>query len=318
MNKYLLFIAIMFTKIAFAQVVDPEKQLRTKDSDTLNGWKTSSVIGVNFSQSSFTNWAAGGQNSIAINSLFSLSAKYKSEHSSWDNFLDLGYGMQKQGADGKVIKTDDKLDFTSKYGKDAFKNWFYAALINFKSQMTPGYKYPNDSVTISDFLAPAYLTTALGMDFKKGENLSVFIAPVTGRITIVNSTLLADAGSYGVDAATYDTTGKLISHGKKMRSEFGGYMRVFWKTDVVKNVTFQTKIDFFSNYIKHPENIDINWEALVSMKVNKYIAATISTNLIYDDDVIIAVDKNNDGIIEENGPRIQFKEVLAIGFTYKF
>lgn len=318
MNKYFLFVAILFTKITFAQVVDPEKQLRTKDIDTLNGWKTSNVIGVNFSQSSFTNWAAGGQNSIAVNSLFSLSAKYKSKHSSWDNFLDLGYGMQKQGKDGKVIKTDDKLDFTSKYGKDALKNWFYAALINFKSQMTPGYKYPNDSSIISDFLAPAYITTALGMDYKKGENLSIFIAPVSGRITIVNSTLLADAGSYGVEAATYDTTGKIISHGKKIRSEFGGYMRIFWKIDIMKNITFQSKVDLFSNYIKHPENVDVNWEALISMKVNKYISATISTNLIYDDDVIIAVDKNNDGVIEANGPRIQFKEVLAIGFTYKF
>jgi len=67
-----------------------------------------------------------------------------------------------------------------------------------------------------------------------------------------------------------------------------------------------------------PQNIDVNWELLISMKVNKYISATITTQLIYDDDINIAVDNNNDDIIDEFGPRVQFREVLGIGLSYKF
>ncbi len=86
----------------------------------------------------------------------------------------------------------------------------------------------------------------------------------------------------------------------------------------MENITLQTKLELFSNYLETPQNIDINWETLISMKVNKLISATLSTHLIYDDDIEITIDKNDDGIIDERGPRIQFKEVLGVGFSYKF
>lgn len=321
MKKMLTILGIVLFALSYSiksQVTDAEKDLRTQVPDSLLGWKKSGVFGINFSQASFTHWAAGGQNSIAVNSLFNLNVSYRTQKSAWDNLLAVGYGMQQQGKEGVPIKTDDKLEFTSKYGRSAYKNLFYAALVNFKTQMAPGYNYPNDSVRISDFICPAYLTIALGMDYKKGDNLSVFLAPLTGKVTFVNSPILADAGAYGVEAATYDTSGNLLTHGKKTKQEFGAYMRVFYKAEVMKNVLFQSKIDLFTNYVKHPENVDVSWEALISMKVNKYISATISTHLIYDDDISIAVDKNKDGIIEANGPRIQFKEILAVGFSYKF
>ena len=54
-------------------------------------------------------------------------------------------------------KNDDKIDFTSKYGYKTSKNWNIASLVNFKSQFTKGYNYPNDSTVISNFLAPAYI-----------------------------------------------------------------------------------------------------------------------------------------------------------------
>jgi hypothetical protein len=54
------------------------------------------------------------------------------------------------------------------------------------------------------------------------------------------------------------------------------------------------------------------------MKINKYITVSISTRLIYDDDVMIEIDSNNDGIVDKKGPRIQFKEIFGIGFSYKF
>jgi hypothetical protein len=77
-------------------------------------------------------------------------------------------------------------------------------------------------------------------------------------------------------------------------------------------------LDLFSNYLHNPQNVDVSWETIIGFKVNKYISATITTQLVYDDDVKIAVDKNGDGINESFGPRTQFKEVLGIGFSYNF
>jgi len=86
----------------------------------------------------------------------------------------------------------------------------------------------------------------------------------------------------------------------------------------MENVNFQTKLELFSNYSEEPDHIDVNWEVLIAMKVNKYISATISTQLLYDHDVDIAVDSNDDGIIDGAGPRTQFKEVIGVGLSYKF
>jgi len=272
---------------------------------------------LNFSQTSLTNWAAGGQNSIAGNGLVSLFANYKKKKMFWANSLDLGYGMLRQGKDD-VRKTDDKIDLFSKYGREASGNWFFAGLFSFKTQMTPGYNYPNDSIIISDLLAPAYALFAVGMDYKPTDNLNLFISPLTGKFTYVNSEILANEGAFGVTPAEYDDLGTLIKKGSKTRAEVGGYVRFSYKKELFENVTVDNKLDLFSNYLNNPQNIDINWEVLISLKVNKFITATISTHLIYDDDIMIEVDTNGDGTPDRKGPRTQFKEVFAIGFSYKF
>jgi hypothetical protein len=62
----------------------------------------------------------------------------------------------------------------------------------------------------------------------------------------------------------------------------------------------------------------VNWETLIGMKVNKFLSASLSTNLIYDDDIRLAVDRNDDGKDDGTGPRIQFKEVFALGIQFQF
>lgn len=301
-----------FSRFAFGQVTEGEKHLRTLPSDTTLGWKKGGVLALSLAQTSLTNWAAGGQNSMAINGILSCFANYKRNKSVWDNSLDIGYGLLKQGKNTDFMKTDDKIDFLSKYGQEAFKNFYYAALLNFKTQMSSGYNYPNDSVKISNVLAPAYLLGALGMDYKPSGYFSAFIAPLTAKFTIVNDQILSDAGAFGV------------TPGKKLKSEIGGYLRVIYskndfKIELLKNVSFTTKIDLFSNYLDKPQNIDISWETLIAMKVNKYLNVNFNTHLMYDDNTKIKVDRNNDGILDPvPGSRIQFKEILGVGFSYKF
>lgn len=292
---------------ASAQVTDAEKDLRTVKADSIGGWKTGGVTSINFSQSSFTYWAAGGQNSIGTNMLLSLFANYEKDRNSWDNLFDFGYGVLRQGK-GEFIKTDDKIDLFSKYGRRATKHWYYSALANFKTQLSPGYDYPNDSIRISGFLAPAYLLGAAGMDYKPSPNFTAFISPITGRLTVVNDQRLADAGAFGVEP------------GKNTRGEFGGYARMMYKTTLFsdKSVSVLTKVDMFSNYLKEPGAIDVSWETILGFKINRFMAATLTTHLLYDKDVDIVIDKNGDGVPESIGPKVQFKQVLGIGFTYQF
>jgi hypothetical protein len=262
-------------------------------------WKTGGNIGLTFTQTSLTNWAAGGENTLGTNGYLSLFANYTKGKGAWDNTLDLAYGILKQGEED-LRKSDDKIDFASKYGYRASKNWFYTALVSFKTQFSDGYKYPDDSTVISTFMAPAYLVGSFGMDYKPNDRLTVFLSPITAKFTMVNDDALSALGSFGLEP------------GEKFRSEFGGFVKVAFKQDLMENVNFQTKVDFFSNYADNPQNIDVNWEVLIAMKVNKFITANLSTQLIYDHDTKIT---DKEGKV---GPRTQFKEIFGVGFAYKF
>jgi hypothetical protein len=295
------------------------EKLRSKaaDSDSLV-WKNGGTFGLNFTQTYLDNWASGGQSSVSATALFSYFANYKKNKNNWDNTFDFAYGLLRQGDAGQWIKTDDRIDISSKYGREASKNWYYSALLNFRTQFAPGYTIVDGKevrtievgeekvdARISDFLAPAYTLVALGMDFKPNDKFSAFIAPA-------------------VEKATFDELGNKLTDGENIRSEIGGYVKLTYKTDLMENVGLQTRIDLFSNYQNNPGNIDINWETLITMKINKYLTTSITTQLLYDDDIDVlrkAAKLDDEGNILEPasiGPGTQFKEVLAIGFNYKF
>lgn len=289
------------------QVTEGEKNLRTQSADTVTGWTKGGIIAVNLAQTSLTNWAAGGQKSMAINGIFSRFANLKGEKFTWDNSLDIGYGLLKQGDEG-YKKTDDKIDFLSKYGRQALKNLYYAGLLNFKTQMQPGYKYDGEEKTkISNLFAPAYLLTALGLDYKPDAYFSAFVAPLTAKFTFVTDGDLSAAGAFGVKP------------GEKSRAEIGGYVRAIYSrsdftSEFLKNVTFTTKLDLFSNYAHNPQNVDVSWETLIGMKINKYISVSFNTHLLYDDDIKIKVTDEERSV----GSLVQFKEIFGVGFSYKF
>ncbi|GAB4131576.1 MAG: DUF3078 domain-containing protein [Bacteroidia bacterium] len=283
-------------------------------------WKRGGVFGVNFSQATFTNWAAGGVDAISGQALLNIYANYKKGTTTWDNVLDMAYGSVKQNG-YLARKSDDKIDFTSKYGHYAFKKvWYYTALFNFKSQFFPGYNYVNDTTKtlISDWLAPGYTLLAVGLDYKPNTKFTAFFSPFTGKTTLVYRQDLANQGAFGVKKAEFDAAGNVVKKGENIRNEFGGYIRLQYRADIMKNVNLATKLELFSNYLDRPQNFDVNAEALLTMKVNKFISASVNLQGIYDNDINIAVDKNKDGVIDANGPRLQFRQVIGVGFSAKF
>lgn len=312
MKKFLFVSGLLLAMTAAAQT-------DTTAKDTT--WKHGGIVALNFTQASFTNWAAGGINSLSGQFLFNAFLNYKKGTTTWDNSLDISYGLVKQGTAASFRKADDKLDITSKYGQYAFKKvWYYTFLTNFKTQFQPGYTYQGDTAKtlISDFMSPGYLLVAIGLDYKPNDRFSIFTAPLTAKYTFVTNQTLANQGAYGVEPATYDTAGNVLMEGKNVRQEFGGYFRAQYRGDVMKNVNLLARLELFSNYIDRPQNIDVNAEVLVTMKVNRFISASLNMQAIYDHDVNVAVDNNDDGVIDGQGPRLQFRQVIGVGLAYKF
>lgn len=280
-------------------------------------WDFGGTGTINFSQVSLSNWAAGGQNSLSVLGLANMYSNYKKGKNTWNNSLDVTYGTIKL-QNQRLRKSDDRVELNLKYGRAASADWFYSAQVNFKSQLTATYTPSRDSL-VSDFLSPAFIIASLGMDYKPNDKLSVFISPVTGKFTIVKDQQLADIGAYGVDPAVFDMLGDPIpGTGDNLRREFGGFVNVRYKNEILQNVVFQSKIDLFSNYLYKPENIDLNWENLIDFKVNKFLSASLFVHMIYDDDIDVNIDRDEDGVTDARGPRMQVKQSLGIGLSYKF
>jgi hypothetical protein len=178
-------------------------------------------------------------------------------------------------------------------------------MATFRIQWDVGRNYGvSPSPTISDPFAPAYILIGTGIDYKPNEGFSAYLSPMTAKITIVDNQLLSNAGDFGVEP------------GEHVRYEVGGFLKIQYKKDIMENVNFSTKADFFANYLKNFGNIDVNWETLIAMKINKFLSASLSRHLIYDDDVRIAVERE-DGTAG-TGARVQFKEVFTLGIQYQF
>jgi hypothetical protein len=196
---------------------------------------------------------------------------------------------------------------------------------DYRSQFSPGYNYKGDSIVgtaRSDFNSPGYIQLALGLDYKPTNYFSATFAPLAGKVTLVNRQYLADEGAYGVEKAVLDTAGRIVTHGKRARLEFGGRIILKFKKDIFKNVNLDSYLDLFSNYGHNPGNIDVVFNNLLTFKINKYFTANIISQILYDDEVITKRDWNKDGKYDNkndiNGPRVQMLTTLAIGFGYKF
>lgn len=341
MKKILLslfaFLVLLNTVQAqLAKTDDVKKQLQTENKDTV-AFIYGGVFNLGFNQGFLHNWAAGGElASITANAVFSGYTIRMHHRRIWTNNLDMTYGLFYAYSNAFIPKkTDDRIDLTSKYGVriDTASNFYITGLFNFKSQFSKGYDYaaPNwDTFSTSRFLSPAYLTAAVGLEYRRGSNLSLFLSPIAGRLTFVDKyyTMMNPEGAFGVE------------YGKSMRVEMGAYFSGRYMVDITKNLSFKTRLDLFCNYLAkdskdtlgnivkkdNPGNIDIMFDNLFALKVGKFVSLTLGATMIYDNDV--PYDKmKTDPVSGLEVPKdepgtglgwVQMKQMFTVGFIYKF
>ena len=261
-------------------------------ADSTSGpWKKGGMGSLTFNQVGLFNWAAGGQSNITLIGNLNLFANRTTEKATWENTLDLAYGFIKNdyifNPEARITKAEDKIDFNSKYGLKGFNDKvFYTGLFNFRSQFDFGRTTPGDPLYISRFLSPAYMVFAVGLDYKPNDDLSLFISPASGKVTIVNDDSLASVSAFGVNQLHEDGS-FFPGNSENVRVEIGATFRAKYKKDIMENIGLETQLELFSNYLDRPGNIDIRWNNAIVAKVNKYITVNLFTDLIYDHDVNI-------------------------------
>lgn len=268
-------------------------------SDTTKLWQKGLLYNLNFSQSSLTNWSAGGDKfSLSINSILNLFAKYARGKNSWDNTFDFNLGYVNSTSLG-ARKNDDRFDLVSKYGRLINPKTSFAVLGNIRSGFFKGYSYTSTGNTlISNFMSPGYILTSAGIDFKPSKSFSIFLSPATARWVFVTDPVLSAKGLYGVKP---NTTSNL---------EVGSFATINFMKDIAPNIVYKGKLDLFSNYRSKPLNADLFMTNLISIKLSKFFNMSWAVDMIYDDDAKLFGPK-------KSSPSLQFKSLLGLGVQIK-
>lgn len=291
--------------------------------DTTIFWKYEGRTRINMNTIVLTNWADGGESSISTSSYFDLMVKYEKKNLKFETYFNTSYGMLLYRYSNSR-KSDDKINFTSSIAHQYQKNWFYNAQLDFKSQYSKGFKYPDDSTVVSNWLAPGYLTLSLGVENKSIDGLSIFLSPMAGKLIFVMDQNLANEGKYGVKPAVKDADGNILEPGKNIKAELGVNVKLRYRKEIFKNIDLSTYLVLYNNYADYDPanrwNIDVDWETLFDFTINKYFVANLYVHMIYDHNIKVPVYEVVDGARVKTGETLslQVKQNYGLGVAFKF
>jgi Protein of unknown function (DUF3078) len=268
--------------------------------DSLSNWKKTFKAGINLNQASFSaNWKAGGVNSLGFTAFLNYKANYKKDIHSWDNEIDLSYGMVNNAGQG-YRKTLDRIFLDSKYGRALNKKWDLAASVNLQSQFAGGYSYATDpnGKLISDIFAPAYITAALGFEYHPVDYFKVRISPFSPRVTIVN-------GISSYYNAVTNPTPYGVKNGESTRFQWLAFQLLAeFNKDIATNVNLKWRYIMFADYeTLSVDKIDHRLDLTLTARVNKFINVSFGGIVMY----FYNQDKD-----------VQVSQALSLGVLYTF
>ncbi|MGH1385397.1 DUF3078 domain-containing protein [Kordia sp.] len=285
-------------KAAIQKSVAIQKPIATVKDTIPKGWRSKGNVSFLFNQAAFSNWAAGGENSISGTLGFNYDLNYHRENWDWDSRIVVAYGLTQTKNSEFTRKTDDRFELNSVIGKKGENYWFYSGFLNFKTQITKGFRYDTDEngkeirMEHTNTFSPAYLSFGPGVLWKKKDDLKFNIAPGTSKVTIVDKDFtLPNEEYFGV------------AENESIRYELGMYASGYYKFTLLKNIVLENILNVYSNYLEKPENVDIDYNVNVVMTINKYLTTNINFQTIYDDNAFRG---------------FQTREVLGLGVNYGF
>jgi hypothetical protein len=295
MKRILTAIAMAITLFTTAQTTEKENLKKTEEAakigaDKPNGWVKKGTFTFLANQSTFTNWQAGGQSNFSGNIGVNYDFNYKKDTWNWDNKFIAGYGITKI-KDAEAQKTDDRLELNSLLGKKAFGNWFYSAFFNGRTQMDSGFDPANRAVRNSHFLSPTFLQFGPGMLWKKSDNLKFNFAPATTKVIYVDKQFTVNGSAFGVE------------QGRTNRVEFGAAVNGYYKFNVMENVSVENIVNLYTNYSEDVQNVDLDYQLNIVMKINKYLSTNFAFQTLYDDNAFTG---------------FQTRQVIGLGVNYGF
>lgn len=274
----------------------------SQSNDIPEKWKNSGNALFLVNQSSFSNWTSGGQSSISGTLKIDYNFNYSDNGWDWDTKVISNFGLNKISGSDFLKKTDDRIEINSVLGKkfntDIIGRWSYSSFFNFQTQFAKGYRFGRDAngnpnrTEKSRFFSPATVQLGVGMYWKKSKDLWVNLAPMTGKLILVNKRFTENLN----ENQTYFG----VKKGGNSRFELGASIRSYYKSEIFENVTMENRLSLYSDYLDRPQNIDFDCTFNFIMKVNQYVSTNLIFQFVYDDNEI---------------RRVQVREVLGVGLN---
>lgn len=263
----------------------------TPKTDSTKHWSIAGQNTLMLNQAAFSNWVGGGANNLGWLAGANYNMTYEKGKDLWENVVVLAYGQNNTEGLGNR-KTQDVINLSTNYGRQISGHWYASAGAGLLSQFAPGYADGNNpsAAKISNFMAPGYVNMGAGFTYRPNDNFTVTLRPANARWTFVLDKSLQYAGNYG-----------LKNNGDSSLFQFGFLGTALWKVKLAENISLINSASVFSNYLDHPERLVLSYGGVLNMKVNKYVSALATVDLLYDHNQI---------------QKTQVKQTLGVGFAY--
>ena len=280
----LFVVLLLASAVATAQTVTGDthdKQTVVRGDTTLKpGWNLASVANLNLTQASFTDWAPGGENSLAFTAGLTGGATHVAQDIRWANYLNLRFGQSRLG--------DDEIYLESLVLWMVWETVHPYVSATFRTQFAPGYTYPDAApkVEVSNFFDPAYLTQSAGLAW---EPSSLF----TTRLGVgAREVFTSKHPEYADDPKTADIEKTRI---------WGGLESVsMLKWEFAENMAFISRLELFAPF-DAIDRVVLRSDNFLTAKVNEYVNVGINAQFVNDVNV---------------SPYTQVKQTLSLGVSY--
>lgn len=258
-------------------------------------WKKEGRILIQLTQNyTSPNWYQGGSSSFAMYGLMSGKIGYYGQRLTWENTGEWKEGFSTISGDTlhKINTTEDQLKLMTKLNFRAHKYIYYNFTGEFLTHFFPTYREKSNDWKTGPF-SPIRLNLALGLDFQPVKGLSISVSPLAYKLV------------YAMNTTRTKPTEFSIPEGKNILNEVGSSVRIEWLWHPFRELDLQAKFYCYTNY----RRVELDLEVACDFIINRFLTTRLVLHPRYDNTVILSGDEK---------AKMQFKELLSIGFAHKF
>ena len=290
---------IAVTKSLIKDTEEDLADMRRNRENIYSPWRKDALVQLQMAQSYISkNWYQGGNEfNLNILSVLKGNLNYSKNNLIWENLGEWRTGFANTPGDTlRLFNTNDDLfRIYSKVGYQIVKNLYLSASADFRTSIWDTWKANTNNLKTT-FGTPIRFNIDLGLDYKPVKDLSIVVAPASYKMVyamVTDSTVTVT--DYGIPA------------GKNILNDVGSSLRVKYKYTPLREIVLETEFYINYTYLKH--TLEVDWQTTCNFVINRFLTTRITLHPRYDSSY------------KPNGAtkaKIQFKEMLSIGFSHTF